>query len=283
MNNNIFIKKKNFKKIGMAIIAILVIGTVLYNVKLQSITKYNAQQQSIVDEYNLSSEKQSGNVTIDSGINGDGNGSGGTNKDSVILQSDTSIIESTENSSTNIGNNENIGNDNALVNGALSGNPDNNAVVNETKASSIAGGENNATTSEIENVTCYIEIRCDAISKNMSKWTNSNKDKSSIVPTNGVIMEQVKMNVTNNSTVQDVLKKATIMRSISLEANLGYIKSINQLEQLDAGRGSGWLYWVNNVSPSVTCALYTVKNGDTIKWQYTCDYGNEFKVNGDLQ
>ena len=268
----------------MAIIAILVIGTVLYNVKLQSITKYNAQQQSIVDGYNLSSEKQSGNVTIDSGINGDGNGSGGTNKDSVILQSDTSIIESTENSSTNIGNNENIGNDNALVNGTLSGNPDNNAVVNETKASSIVGGENNATTSEITEVTitCNIEIRCDTIFENMNKWTNNNKEKASIVTTN-VIMKKMDIRVTNNSTVLDVLKKATIMRSISLEANLGYIKSINQLEQLDAGRGSGWLYWVNNVSPSVTCALYTVKNGDTIKWQYTCDYGNEFKVNGDLQ
>ena len=283
MNNNIFNNDKNFKKIGMAIIAILVIGTALYNVKLQSITKYNAQQQSIVDEYNLNSEKQSGNVTIDSGIKGDGNGSGGTNKDSVILESDTSIIESTENSSTNIGDNENIVNDNELDNSTLSDDSDNNTVVIETKGNSITGGENNTTSSNIDYVTCSIEIRCDTISINPNKWTNNNKNISSIVPISGEILEKMEISVPNNSTVLDVLKNATIIKNISLNASQGYIKSINQLEQLDAGRGSGWLYWVNNVSPSVTCSSYIVKNGDKIKWQYTCDYGNEFDKNGNLK
>jgi len=281
MNNNIFTNDKNFKKIGMAIIAILVVGTALYNVKLQSITKYNAQQQRIVDEYNLSSEKQIGNVTIDSEING--NEGEGTNKDIVILQSDTSIIEIPENPSTIIGSNENIVNDNGFINSTLSDNSNNIAGVSEMKAS-IASGENNTSTSEVENVTCYIEIRCDAISRNPSKWTNSKKQmSSSIVPIKGVILEKMEISVKDNSTVFDVLKKATIINNIYMDASQGYIKSINQLEEFDAGKGSGWLYWVNNTSPKVACSSNIVKNGDTIKWQYFCDYGDEFDENGNLK
>ncbi|SEW30190.1 DUF4430 domain-containing protein [[Clostridium] fimetarium] len=281
MNNNIFSNKRNFKKIGIAIIAILVIVTALYNVKFQSVTKYKAQQQSIVDEYNLNSEKQSGSVATSSEING--NGSEEVNKDDINLQSDTSIIGGPQAPSTNNSNDQNTGNDNALNNSTLTDDSGNNAGVNETKSSSIIGGENNTPSNDIEYVTCYIEIRCDSISKNMSKWANESKDELSIVPTNGVIMEKMEISISNKGTVLDVLKKASKINNISINESLGYIKSINQLEQMDAGRGSGWLYWVNNVSPSVTCLSYTVKNGDTIKWQYTCDYGNEFEKNGDLK
>lgn len=277
MNNNIFSNKRNFKKIGIAIIAILVIVTALYNVKFQSVTKYKEQQQSIVDEYNLNSEEQSGSVATNSEINGNGS------EEVTNLQSDTSIIGSPQAPSTNNSNDQNTGNDNALNNSTLTYDSGNNAGVSETKSSSIIGGENNSPSNDIEYVTCYIEIRCDSISKNMSKWANDSKDELSIVPTNGLIMEKMEISITNKGTVLDVLRKASKINDISINESLGYIKSINQLEQMDAGRGSGWLYWVNNVSPSVTCSSYTVKNGDTIKWQYTCDYGNEFEKNGDLK
>ena len=152
-----------------------------------------------------------------------------------------------------------------------------------TQGSSITSGENNTSSGEIVDVTCYIEIRCDAISRNMIKWTNIKKNSLEIVPPSGVIVANVEIKITDKSTVFDVLKKVTTMNNISLDASLGYIKSIKQLEQMDAGSGSGWLYWVNNVSPSVTCSSYIVKNGDKIKWQYTCDYGNEFDKNGNLK
>ena len=281
MNNNLFSNKKIIKKIGLAIIAIFVIMTALYNLKLQSVTRYKAQQQSMVDEYNLNSEQQSGNAETDSEITE--NGSEEVSNDSISSQSDTSIFESTENPTPDNSSNEKTGNDNALNYSTLSAPADNNAVVSQTNGSLIIVQENSTASSELEDATCYIEIRCDTISNNMSKWTNNNKNKISIVPTNGVIMGKMKINVTSKSTVFDVLKMASSINNISIEANAGYVKSIKQLEQLDAGRGSGWLYWVNNVSPNIVCSSYTVKNGDIIKWQYTCDYGNEFDGNGNLK
>ena len=53
MNNNFFSNKKNFKKIGIALISIFIIVAAFYNVKFQSVTKYKAQQQSLADEYNF--------------------------------------------------------------------------------------------------------------------------------------------------------------------------------------------------------------------------------------
>jgi len=285
MNNNIFSNKKNFKKIGISIIAIFVIVTALYNVQFQSVTKYKAQQQSLVDEYNLNSEKQSGSGTFNSEING--NGSEQASNDNISTKPDASINESSDNQSINSSEDQNKENNNASnnsisENSTLSGNTDNNSGAIVTQASSVTNGENKTTSGEYENMTCYIEIRCDTISSDMSKWTNKNKDKS-IVPQNGVILGMVTINVTNNSTVLDVLKKASIIYNFPIVDSLGYIKSINQLEQLDAGSKSGWLYWVNNLSPSVACSSYTIKNGDSIKWQYTCNYGNEFDKSGKLK
>ena len=308
MNNNLFSNKNNFKKIGIAMIAILVLITVLSNIKFQSVTKYKEQQQSMADEYSLNGENKSGKVTEISEISE--SRSEEANKENIILGSDISKIESAENQSTNGGNVQNTVNNNAsnidtlgsktdkdtlnsstlgsdtgndtLNNSTLGSDSNNNTDVSVTQGNSISGSENNPTSIYIEALTCYIEIRCDAISNNMGKWTNSIKDKS-IVPSNGVILGTIAINFTNNSTVFDVLKKATIMNNIPMESSQGYVKSIKQIEQLDAGRGSGWLYWVNNVSPNIACSSYTVKNGDHIKWQYTCDYGTEFDKNGNLK
>jgi len=281
MNYNVFSNKNNFKKIGMAIIVLLVIGTVLYNLNFQSVTKYKAQQQSMADEYNSNSEIQSNQVIINTETTE--NGSEEVNKDNIISQSDTSIIENLENPSTNKSSIENTTFNDALNSSTVTDNLANNAGVISTQGSSITSGENNSSSCEIVDVTCYIEIRCDAISRNMIKWTNIKKNSLEIVPPSGVIVANVEIKITDKSTVFDVLKKVTTMNNISLDASLGYIKSIKQLEQMDAGSGSGWLYWVNNVSPSVTCSSYIVKNGDKIKWQYTCDYGNEFDKNGNLK
>ena len=281
MNNNLFSHKHNFKKFGMAIIVIVMMVTVLYNLKLQSVTKYKEQQQSMIDEYNLNSEQQNKNGSTDSETTE--NGSKEVNTDSLISQSDNSINDTVENPSTNQSSINNLSNDDTLGNSTINDNSDNNLGVVKTTDSSIISAENNTSSSDIENVTCYIEIRCDAISSNMSKWTNTKKDKK-IIPEDGVIIANMEINVPDKSTVLDVLKKVTVMNSISLDAtSQGYIKSINQLQEMDAGRTSGWLYWVNNVSPSVTCSSYIVKNGDKIKWQYTCDYGNEFDKNGNLK
>ena len=278
MNNNFFSNKRNFKKIAIAIIGISVLIAVFSNIKFQSVNRYKTQQQSMVDEYNLSNEKQSDNVADNLEIIK--SSAEEVDKDNIIIGSDSSQIQTVENPTINISSEKTVG-DNPSNNSIL-GVESNNMNISGSQETAIVGGEDNPTSNNIENVTCYIEIRCDSISNNIGKWTNSIKDKT-IVPINGVILGKVTIIVASNSTVFDVLKKVAAINNISIEASQGYIKSINQLEQLDAGRGSGWLYWVNNVSPSVVCSSYLIKNGDNIKWQYTCEYGNEFDKNGNLK
>ena len=57
--------------------------------------------------------------------------------------------------------------------------------------------------------------------------------------------------------------------------NLIYIKGIGYLYELAHGDLSGWVYLVNEESPSVGCASYTLSDGDTIVWHYTLNQGKD--------
>ncbi len=51
------------------------------------------------------------------------------------------------------------------------------------------------------------------------------------------------------------------------------------LSEFDHGQQSGWLYCVNGSFPGVGASAYTLKNGDVMRWQYSCsglgaDIGN---------
>ena len=66
----------------------------------------------------------------------------------------------------------------------------------------------------------------------------------------------------------------TSSRWNTAEANGGqYIQGINNLYEFDGGRWSGWMYCVNSWYPNYGCGQYTVKAGDVIEWNYTCDLG----------
>lgn len=55
--------------------------------------------------------------------------------------------------------------------------------------------------------------------------------------------------------------------------NSAYIEGIGNLYEFDCGELSGWMYQVNGWYPNYGCSRYTVQNGDTIAWNYTCDLG----------
>jgi hypothetical protein len=141
-----------------------------------------------------------------------------------------------------------------------------------------------------EQVTCSIEISCATILKNMD---NLNESKKSFVPTSGTILKKTNVSVPEGSTVFDVLKKACKdgkcidncaqckKAGIQLEFNWTpayqnyYIEGIHQIYEKDCGDNSGWMYSVNGVFPNYGCSSYKVKSGDTIKWLYTCDLGED--------
>ena len=56
-----------------------------------------------------------------------------------------------------------------------------------------------------------------------------------------------------------------------------YISGINYLYEFALGDLSGWIYFVNGESPSVSCDQYQLKDGDFVEWLYSCELGNDLK------
>lgn len=121
--------------------------------------------------------------------------------------------------------------------------------------------------------SCTIEIRCDTILKNMSDLT-AGKDR--YVPANGVILAASTVEFVDGETVFDVLRRVCSYGGIQLEYSYTpmygsyYIEGINNLYEFDCGQQSGWMYKVNGWFPNYGCSEYTLKDGDTIVWCYTC-------------
>ena len=122
--------------------------------------------------------------------------------------------------------------------------------------------------------SCTIEIRCDTILNNMGNLTPG---KNSYVPANGVILATSRVEFADGETVFEVLKRACSYAGIQLEYSYTpmygsyYIEGINNLYEFDCGEQSGWMYKVNGWFPNYGCSSYTLKDGDTIVWCYTCN------------
>lgn len=144
-----------------------------------------------------------------------------------------------------------------------------------------------------QQIRCTIEISCKTVLDNKS---NLKSGKLSFIPTNGVILNRISIDVDKGSTVLDVLKKSCSQgkctdscsfcnkTGIQLEFtytpgyNSYYIEGIHQLYEKDCGTMSGWMYSVNGVFPSCGCNEYKVNDGDNIKWLYTCDMGEDISA-----
>ena len=114
---------------------------------------------------------------------------------------------------------------------------------------------------------------CDTI---LNNWDDLDPAKGGYVPSNGVILPTVSISFTDGETVFDVLKRACSNYGIQLEYSWTplygsyYVEGINNLYEFDCGFESGWMYKVNGWFPNYGCSSYTLKDGDTIVWCYTC-------------
>lgn len=150
----------------------------------------------------------------------------------------------------------------------------------QTEASPSENGNNNAAQSETnsETIQCTIYISCASVLNHLDLLTDSTKK---IIPEDGVILDTTSVKVKKDSTVFEVLEKATKENQVHLEFNYTpayktyYIEGIGNLYQFDAGNLSGWMYSVNGEFPGVGCSGYKVKDGDSIMWLYTCSFGKD--------
>lgn len=124
--------------------------------------------------------------------------------------------------------------------------------------------------------TCTFSISCATI---LNNWDDCDESKKPLVPADGVILPTTTVTFTEGESVFDVLQRLCRSNGISVDAswtviyNSAYVKGINNLYQFDVGEGSGWMYKVNGSFPNYGCSSYSLKNGDTVSWVYTCDLG----------
>lgn len=115
-------------------------------------------------------------------------------------------------------------------------------------------------------LTATISINCSTA----VKYKGSKRKKANI-------LTNYKVKFNKGDTVFDAFKTACKNKKIQFEySGMGdniYIEGIDYLYEFECGEHSGWEYCVNGDFPSVGCNAYELKNGDTIRWLYTCDLG----------
>ena len=96
-----------------------------------------------------------------------------------------------------------------------------------------------------------------------------------LVPENTYVLEK-------GTTVYDAIVYACKEADVVLDAQEGsyagesytYINSIAGLASGDMGSMSGWVYYVNDQSPDVSCEKYVLKDGDVVRWEFYTEGDN---------
>lgn len=138
--------------------------------------------------------------------------------------------------------------------------------------------------------TCIVTIICTTINDNLHMLKSAKKD---FVPTDGIILNEVNVEVKAGDTAFDIIKKAC--KDNTCKANCKYcqksgiqieytytpafdnyyIEGIHQIYEKDCGIASGWMYSVNGIFPNVGASSYDIKPGDKLVFAYTCDMGED--------
>lgn len=122
--------------------------------------------------------------------------------------------------------------------------------------------------------SCTISISCSTILNNIE---NCKANKVDIIPQDGWILKPLKVEFTEGETVFDVLQRTCRENNIQMESSFNpiyssaYIEGIANIYEFDVGQLSGWQYSVDGEFPNFGCSLYKLKDGQNIKWLYTCN------------
>ncbi|MHC0037054.1 DUF4430 domain-containing protein [Pseudoneobacillus sp. C159] len=92
----------------------------------------------------------------------------------------------------------------------------------------------------------------------------------------GVILKEMKINVTEEDTVFTILLKAAKKKNIYVDSTgkgaMAYIAGIDNLYEFDYGPKSGWNFKLNGEILSKSSGIVKVKKDDVIEWVYLEDF-----------
>ena len=125
---------------------------------------------------------------------------------------------------------------------------------------------------------CTVSISCASILEHMELC---DPEKLELVPEDGWLLEPVEVSFQEGQSAFDVLQQVCRENKIHLEFSTtpvydsAYIEGIGNLYEFDCGAESGWMYAVNGWFPNYGCSQYTLQDGDTVTWVYTCELGRD--------
>ncbi len=130
--------------------------------------------------------------------------------------------------------------------------------------------------------TVFLSIRCDTV---LANWDLLDKtlQTGDYIPSDGIVLPRTEYVLREGDTVFALLQRAMRYHKIQLDflsnplpgQNGAYIKGINYLYEFSCGPLSGWLYKVNGVFSSGDSSSYTLQDGDSVEWVYSCDLGRD--------
>ena len=126
--------------------------------------------------------------------------------------------------------------------------------------------------------SCTVSISCTTV---LDNWDKLPEAKRSVVPSNGIILGTVTVELQEGDTVFSVLQRVASDYNIQMEYSVSplyqttYIEGLGNLYEKDCGARSGWMFAVNGVFPNYGASDYAVQDGDSIRWLYTCDLGSD--------
>ncbi len=119
--------------------------------------------------------------------------------------------------------------------------------------------------------TVSLTVDCSDVLNNMDSLK---EEKRSIIPQNGIIYANSKVEIIEGDSAFDVLKRALTASGVHLEFSLtpvynsAYIEGIGNLYEFDCGERSGWKFSVNGEFPRAGCSDVKVKPSDKIVFVY---------------
>lgn len=196
---------------------------------------------------------------------------GEINKNSEVIENESEDITTINSQDTNSGKTNNKSKSSINRDKSNSSTDRGNQSSSENKNT----GEVQDFKSDEQTINVTIAIDCKTILDNLDDLNPGYKE---YLPQNGIILDTISLKIKKDNTVLDVLKTVDQNYKLNLKTRKSsfgiYVYGIGNIEEKVCGKTSGWMYSVNGSFPGKSASSYRLKEGDKIKWRFTCKPGD---------